>query len=75
MQKIKFNARDLFLYFWLTRAPDSLRPMAGGISPLLSSLGGETLALYAQLLHSNYKYKYAVLAYDASQAIFHFRYV
>lgn len=42
--------------------------------PLLSLLGAEALALYAQLLQSNSKYKYSILAYDSAQTIFQFRY-
>lgn len=53
---------------FLDSLPSSLGP------PLLTHLGAEALALYAQILHSNSKYKYSILAYDAAQAIFHFRY-
>jgi len=47
----------------------SIEPPVKGLSLLLTDLGCSSLALYADVLRNNGKYKYASLAYEAALSV------
>eukprot|EP01122_Echinamoeba_exundans_P013179 TRINITY_DN5714_c0_g1_i2.p1 TRINITY_DN5714_c0_g1~~TRINITY_DN5714_c0_g1_i2.p1 ORF type:complete len:2539 (-),score=478.97 TRINITY_DN5714_c0_g1_i2:1244-8860(-) len=61
------------LFFESAYMLDILEPPAEGIRPLISELGNNVIICYAQMLQANYKYKYAVHAFDAGLLLLNMR--
>jgi tetratricopeptide (TPR) repeat protein len=61
------------LFFESAYMLDVLEPPAEGIRPLISELGNNVIICYAQMLQANYKYKYAVHAFDAGLLLLNMR--
>lgn len=61
------------LFFESLYMLDILEPPAEGIRPVISELGNNVIICYAQMLQANYKYKYAVHAFDAGLLLLNMR--